>query len=90
MKDCYLCKNAHTDPTLSSDTDLSYMSVGECDSGYRAFMRSGDARNTALLVEHGNELIWAYHPRYCPNCGRLLIENADRYKPSTFDGSSEY
>ena len=90
MCDCYVCKNAHTDPSLSPDDDLSYVSVGECDDGYRAFIRTGDSRNTALIVEHGNKLIWAYHPLYCPNCGRCLIENADRYKPSTYNAPSDY
>ena len=80
MKDCTFCRNAHTDAGLFPDTDLSYMAIGEADDGYCAYLRTGDCNYTALLVEHHNHLVWAFHPRYCPNCGRYLFENADRYK----------
>lgn len=77
MKDCTYCKNAHTDERLTNDTDLSYMSIGDPDyeDGYRAYLRTGDNRPTALLVEKKNDLIWAYYPYFCPNCGRVLKEN---------------
>ena len=75
MKDCTYCKNAYTDESLNHDNDLSYFKIGEPDEEYRAYLRTGDKRATALLVEKGNELKWAYYPNYCPNCGRELKEN---------------
>lgn len=73
--DCDYCKNAYTDEDLNHDNDLSYMSVGKCNEGHRAFFRTGAKGYTALLVEQGNEPIWEYHPKFCPNCGRRLLEN---------------
>lgn len=79
---CRLCANAHTDPELDSDNDLSYISVGTSDSGYRMLFRSGDSRPTELLFEKwfeksGWHLIGYYQSQYCPNCGRRLKENKE-------------
>lgn len=75
MKDCGLCRSAYTDEELRYDNDLSYIPIGLPNDGYRAFIRSGDKKPTALLVEKGNDLVWVYKPKFCPNCGRELIEN---------------
>lgn len=81
IKDCGMCVNAFTDPDLNSDNDLSYFTIGECEKGYRMLLRSGDGRPTTILVEKwidgtGWITIGDYQPRYCPNCGRELKENA--------------
>ena len=77
---CRFCVNAHTDPELDSNNDLSYMGIGESSKGYRILFRSGDSRPTELLFEKWDEksgwhLIGRYQPQYCPNCGRKLTEN---------------
>lgn len=77
---CRFCINAYIDDELEDDKDLSYSSLGECESGYRIFFRTGDRRPTELLVQkYHKEVGWCsighYQPQYCPNCGRKLIEN---------------
>lgn len=77
---CGMCNNAHTDPELNSDNDLSYISIGEHEKGYRALLHSGDGRPTEILFEKwmdgtGWTAIGCYQPKYCPNCGRELKEN---------------
>lgn len=87
IKACRMCFNAHTDPELNSDNDLSYIGIGECEKGFRMLLRSGDGRPTAILVEKwfdgtGWMTIGYYQPQYCPNCGRELKENAPHKKES--------
>lgn len=80
MMACRMCDNAHTNPELHSDNDLSYISIGRGDNSHRMFIRSGDDRPTEILFEElydnaGWELVGYYQPKYCPNCGRELMEN---------------
>lgn len=77
---CGFCVNASIDDELQADSDLSYMSLGKCERGYRVLFRSGDGKPTELLFERWHEKMgWKpigyYQPQYCPNCGRKLIEN---------------
>ncbi|USF25539.1 hypothetical protein N510_000451 [Firmicutes bacterium ASF500] len=86
-KVCGMCNNAFADPELNSDNDLSYFGIGECEKGFRMLLRSGDGRQTTILVEKwfdgtGWMTIGYYQPKYCPNCGRELRENASRKKES--------
>lgn len=87
MKVCGMCNNAFTDPELNSDNDLSYIGIGKCEKGFKMFLRSGDGRPTAILVEKwfdatGWRTIGDYQPKYCPNCGREPKENVPRQKES--------
>jgi len=79
MDACDMCLNAFIDSELTSDNDLSFSGIGECEAGYRILLRSGCARPTAMMVEKlvasGWVTIGYYSPRYCPNCGRKLVEN---------------
>ena len=77
---CKMCFNAHTDPELTSDNDLSYSTIGECTDLYRLMFRSGDDRPTGILFERWNKdsgwhMLGFYWPKFCPNCGRRLTEN---------------
>lgn len=79
---CHYCDNAMTVPELSSEEDLSYKSVGDCVNQVRILFRSGDRRPTALLFEkwregYGWATIGDYIPKFCPECGRKLVENGD-------------
>lgn len=79
---CHLCNNAAIDPELTHDNDLSYMSVGKCLNQVRILFRSGDRKPTALLFEkwregYGWATIGDYIPKFCPECGRKLVENGD-------------
>lgn len=78
MTACYMCDNAHTNPELNDDNDLSYISFGESGGRHRFMIRSGDARPTVILFEECTDvwhLLGCYTPNFCPNCGRKLIEN---------------
>lgn len=79
---CHYCDNAATVPELSSDEDLSYKGIGRCDNQVRILFRTGDRKPTALLFErwrenYGWETIGDYIPKFCPECGRKLVENGD-------------
>lgn len=81
MDACFMCTNAHTDPELNSDNDLSYITIGDFTPKRRMMFRSGDGRTTQIIVEEFDEksgcwqLVGFYRPKFCPNCGRELIEN---------------
>ncbi len=83
---CDMCLNAHVDPDLTSDNDLSFFSIGRCEKSYRLVYRSGDGKPTSILAERWNirrccwEEIGFYHPKFCPNCGRRLTENGLKEK----------
>ena len=79
---CDFCNNAAIDPELTPDNDLSYVSVGKCLNQVRILFRSGDRKPTALLFEkwgenYGWTTIGDYIPKFCPECGRKLVENGD-------------
>lgn len=82
---CRYCDNAHTNPGLTSDNDLSYFSIGFVERSYTLYFRSGDNRPTAIVFSHffegrnySNDIA-LYIPKFCPECGRRLFEN-DFYK----------
>lgn len=80
MNACRMCDSAYTNPELSSDGDLSYFTIGECEKGYRAMLRSGDNRPVEIIFEKWSDTagwltIGCYQPKFCPNCGRELKEN---------------
>ena len=75
---CSYCLNADVDDELTSDCDLSYHSVGRCSFPYRFMMRSGDGKPIALELEvwdHHWQRVGVYVPKYCPECGRYLVEH---------------
>ena len=81
MDYCHVCCNSVVEPELTSDNDLSYISVGKADKFYNLFIRSGNNKPTALIVSKWEEKlghnidIGFYKMKYCPECGRKLIEN---------------
>ena len=79
---CFACTNARCDSDLNDDNDLSYVSVGQTVIGFNCFIRSGDGRPVALIVQMfdrsrqvNRDVAWFY-PRFCPICGRKLDEYA--------------
>lgn len=81
--DCDYCRNAYTCEGLSHDDDLSYKGCGVvADSNIRLMFRTGDGRTTKLLVEtytpHGWVIVADLVPKYCPFCGRMLVENNEQ------------
>ena len=82
-KFCYFCHNASVDPELNSDNDLSYLSLGVMSKGYSMHMRSGAGTHTVLIISKLDKFInqtydiGIYKMKFCPECGRKLIENSD-------------
>lgn len=79
-KICSYCLNATVDSDLTSDNDLSYIPVGCCKEPYSIFMKTGNGGPTVILFEDRNiqtpsRLAARFYPRFCPFCGRELIEN---------------
>ena len=78
---CRFCISAFVDDELDFDSDLSYISCGEslCDD-VRILFRSGDRKPVSLLFEGRGDCGWTtiaeFIPRFCPFCGRELLENS--------------
>ena len=89
---CRFCANAHTDPELEPTNDLSYMGIGKCEKGYTVFFRTGDNRPTVILFEDRvnlqsiTHLAGIYIPKFCPECGRELVENKKALEGSGRNG----
>ncbi len=88
IKDCSYCKNAFTDLRLDPENDLSYMSIGQCDDGYGAFICSTALYRppVKIIVQKYREDIkrnvdvFHYTPVFCPVCGRKIVENEQTIK----------
>lgn len=78
---CYMCLNARVDDELTDENDLSYCSVAS-NNNYRLMIRSGAGKPVAILAETYIRDEWRtvclYNPKFCPNCGRELIEYGKR------------
>lgn len=70
---CYMCDSARTNEELTDDNDLSCISVGRMEKGYRMMLCAGDGKPLRLEVETWIDGQWhvigVYNPPYCPNCG---------------------
>ena len=79
---CRMCLNARVDESeeLTDDNDLSYISVGSVDDGYRIMIWSGGRKPVSIIFEAANKdcnemkVVGRYYPKFCPNCGRPLTE----------------
>lgn len=76
---CRMCLNALVDDELTHSNDLSYHGIGEnYVSGIRLLFSSGNRKPPRILVEthfHGEwQTVGEYRPRFCPNCGREIVE----------------
>ena len=81
-KYCAFCMNASVEHKLSPNNDLSYIPVGyNPKANIQVYIRSGDERPTAIVVSMWDEKCQCnfdavvYPMRYCPECGRRLVEN---------------
>lgn len=84
MKACRMCLNARIDDNLTDDNDLSYIPVGKTTREHRIMIASGNGKPLSIDVEMLDEKIgqWVmvgmYNPKFCPNCGREILEYGDR------------
>ena len=78
---CKFCDNATNNPELNHNNDLSYTSIGITAKGCSMFLRAGDYKPTEIVVQKWddyyqcNEIVARYKMKYCPECGRRLLEN---------------
>lgn len=80
LKPCNMCLNARLDDELTDKNDLSYFFVGESAKGFRMTIGSGGGKPLRIDIEmwdeqlQENKIIGRYYPKFCPNCGRPIIE----------------
>ena len=78
---CGMCNNAFVDPELRPDNDLSYFTLGDSVDGKRMMLRSGAGKPVEIIMEEFDRksmrwgVVGCYIPKFCPNCGRKLVEN---------------
>ena len=64
---------------LTDDNDYSAMSIGDSSNGYRMMFCSGWGRQPRIETEKWDEKagwhkIGQYFPKFCPECGREIVE----------------
>lgn len=81
MKDpCRMCNNSKVDEDLNDNNDYSAHTIGIWnDENLRLMLCSGGRKPTRIELEKwidriGWVTIGAYYPKYCPNCGREILE----------------
>lgn len=75
---CHMCNNARVSDASPDGNNLSYLAVGESVRPFQILFASGGGKPFRLLVEFLIDKQWStaavYYPKYCPNCGRRLLE----------------
>lgn len=77
---CYMCDNARLNDDLDDDTDFGSFTVGKSGKGSRIMIITGWGKPLRITSEKWNETVkrWVtvgiYYPKYCPNCGRKIVE----------------
>lgn len=76
-KPCYMCDNARLNDELADDNDFSSITLHTMKN-YRLMYSSGYGKPPRLEFEIWNGDHWStvceYYPKYCPNCGRQIVE----------------
>ena len=76
---CGMCYNARLDDELTDENDFSAIAIGSSVNGYRMMLCSGSGIPLRIEIEKWDERtgwykIGEYNPKYCPNCGRKIVE----------------
>lgn len=80
LKPCYMCLNARLDDDLTDKDDFSSIGVGNSVKGVRMSIDAGYGKPLRVIVTmwdkklQVNKIIGDYYPKFCPNCGRPIIE----------------
>ena len=79
MKPCYMCDNARINEKLTDENDYSSCSLGDGKKGLRMMLSSGWGRPLRIELQeycggYGWRTVGIYFPKFCPNCGREIIE----------------
>lgn len=74
---CQYCDNARINEELTDNNDYSSVVVA-CNNNYRTMLSSGWGRPVRLEVEIYEKGEWRtitkYYPKFCPECGRKIVE----------------
>ena len=75
---CCVCNNARVSDASEGGNNLSYLAVGESVRPFQILFASVRGKSLRILVEFLIDNRWStaavYYPKYCPNCGRRLLE----------------
>lgn len=83
LKPCEMCLNARVDDELTDKNDFSSIGIGKSTVGVRLSLNAGYGKPLRFEITkwnektQRNELIATYYPKFCPNCGRPIIEYGD-------------
>lgn len=83
---CRFCLNARCDDFLSDDNDGSYLPIGCIESGFYFYIGAGGGRPVQIGIDRYNrssqcnELIAYYFPKFCPECGRPLMQDYPEHR----------
>lgn len=77
---CHMCDNAEINEELTKFNDYSACTIGSFDRECRIMLTSGMGKPLRIEIDRWNnkkqqwESIGVYHPKYCPECGREIVE----------------
>lgn len=80
LKPCHMCLNARLDDELTDKNDFSSFSIGNSAKGIRMSVDAGYGKPLRIEVSmwdeklQENKIVSRYYPKFCPNCGRPIIE----------------
>lgn len=83
MDACYMCNNAKIDSLLTDENDYSSCTLGDSAEGVRMMLSSGWNRPLRIeiqeyIIKDGWCTVGIYFPKFCPNCGRKIVEYENR------------
>lgn len=77
---CHMCDNARLNEELTDNGDFSSCVIGSFDRDCRIMLTSGMGKPLRIDIDRWNddalewEPIGIYYPKYCPECGREIVE----------------
>ena len=91
---CEYCLNARSDPDceLDDSNDFGSMSIsGMSEDGFRIMFDGGAGMPPRLVIEqrrpeYGWVNIGKYFPKFCPECGRDLMNDYPNYSYDLLNG----
>lgn len=78
---CKYCLNSFVDDELDPNNDGSSFSVGKAANQHAIYLTTGGGGPTLIEILGWNEQLGQnvtlgnYAPKFCPECGRKLVEN---------------
>jgi hypothetical protein len=86
IKPCYLCDNARLNKELEDYNDFHSSIIGSFSRDCRIMLTSGSGKPLQIEIARWNDNVgqWddigIYNPKYCPECGREIVEYKNNEK----------